>query len=407
MWRLGFFFHEIAFGLLSVFIPLYVVTFQNTEILGGPLVALGIMTSLAIFCAIPASFLWGYLCDLTRHYKIFILFSFFSSALILFLMTLPFAQNIILFIVLYIFMQVTHVAHEAPKNVLIAEHYSREDWERNFGFYEGLTEIGFIIGLSIGLFAFAFSLSFGTIATYMLYLCSALSVVAFILALALIADPLLIFERRLVRIEKKIDYACRGVESSSRLMDGLPWDGALKEDHFIGFALAIVIFSLATSILFTPLPIFLNQGLGLSESLVYVAYILNSVGATIGYFFISGRARLMDIRKQMRRLVLLRSFLVFGLVGVIHFIISPGILTGFLLVFLGFTYAMYFIIMISVSMELIPLGKSGVFDVLVGLGTGAGSFIGPFLAANLSYAPTFLFAAVLFFLAYMVLKMVS
>ncbi len=407
MWRLGFFFHEIAFGLLSVFIPLYVVTFQNTELLGGPLVALGVMASVAIFCTIPASFIWGYLCDSTRHYKIFILLSFISSALILFLMTLPFAQNIILFVVLYVVMQMLHVAHEAPKNVLIAEHYSRDDWERNFGFYEALTEIGFIIGLAIGLFAFASSLSFSVIATYTLYLCSVLSVVAFVLAVFLIADPLMIFERRLVGIEKRIDYTYRGVESSSRLMDGLDWDGSLKEDHFLGFALAIVFFSLATSIFFTPLPIFLNQGLGLSKSWVYIAYLLNSVGSTFGYFLIRGRARSMDIRKQMPRYVLLRSLLVFGLVGAIQFAILPNILTGVLLVFLGFAYAMYFIMMLSLSMELIPAGKSGVFDVLVGLGAAVGSFFGPFLAANLNYVPTFLIAAVIFLVAYVMLKVFS
>ena len=189
MWRLGFFFHEIAFGLLSVFIPLYLVAFKDTSILGGPLVALGVMTSIAIFCSIPASFLWGYLCDATRHYKAFILLSFLSSAIILFLMALPFAQNIILFVILYVVMQVLHVSHEAPKNVLIAEHYSREDWEKSYGFYEALTEIGFIIGLaiglvlSVGLFAFTAVLSSAVLATYTLYLCSGLSVVAFILLL--------------------------------------------------------------------------------------------------------------------------------------------------------------------------------------------------------------------------------
>lgn len=407
MWRLGFFFHEIAFGLLSVFIPLYVVTFQNTEILGGPLVALGVMTSIAIFCTIPASFIWGYLCDATRHYKIFILLSFISSAVILFLMTLPFAQNIIMFVVLYIIMQMLHVAHEAPKNVLIAEHYSREDWERSYGFYEGLTEIGFIIGLAIGLFGFVYSVSVEAAAPFMLYLCSGLSVVAFVLAVALIADPLMIFERRLVGIEKRIDYTYRGIESSSRLMDGLGWDGSLKEDNFLGFALAIVLFSLGTSIFFTPLPIFLNQGLGLSESWVYVAFILNSVGATVGYFLIRGRARSMDIRKQMPRYVLLRSLLIFSLVGVIQFAISPNILTGVLLVFIGFAYAMYYIMMLSLSMELIPAGKSGVFDVLVGLGAAFGSFLGPFLAANLNYIPTFLIAGVVFLFAFITLKVFS
>ncbi len=407
MWRLGFFFHEIAFGLLSVFIPLYVVTFKDTSILGGPLVALGVMASLALFCSIPGSFLWGYLCDATRHYKVFILLSFLSSAVILFLMALPFAQGILLFVALYVMMQVLHVSHEAPKNVLIAEHYSRDQWERSYGFYEGLTELGFIVGLAIGLFAFASTLSFEALSTYVLYLCSGLSVVAFILSLLLVADPMMIFERRLVGIEKRIDFTYRGLESSSRLMDGLRSDVSLKQDNFFGFALAIVMFSLASSLFFTPLPIFLKQGLGLQTSMVYVAYILNSIGATVGYFLVSGRARSMDIRKQMPRFVLLRSLLIFSLIGIIEFAFSPTVMTVIILVFLGFAYAMYYIMMISISMELIPEGKSGLFDGLVGLGAAAGSFLGPFLAENFNYLPTFFVAGMVFFFAFLALKVFS
>ncbi len=329
MWRLGFFFHEIAFGLLSVFIPLYVVTFKDTSLLGGPLVALGVMMSIALFCAIPGSFLWGYLCDATRHYKVFILLSFTSSAVILFLMTLPFAQSILLFVALYVIMQFLHVSHEAPKNVLIAEHYSRDQWERSYGFYEGLTEIGFIVGLSVGLFGFAYGLS----STGVLYLCSGLSVVAFILSLALIADPLMIFERRLVGIERRMDFTYRGLESSSRLMDGYGWDGSLKQENFLGFAFAIVMFSLATSLFFTPLPIYLKQIFNGQTNMVYVAYIFSSLGATAGYFLISRRARSMDIRKQMPRFVFVRSMLIFLLIGVIEFAFSPTIMT---MVILGF-----------------------------------------------------------------------
>ena len=404
MWRLGFFFHEIAFGLLSVFIPLYLVTFNDTTILGGPLVALGIMMSVAIFCSIPASFLWGYLCDKTRHYKAFILLSFLSSAIILFLMTLPFAQNIILFVILYVVMQVLHVAHEAPKNVLIAENYSRDEWEKSYGIYEGFTEIGFVVGLVIGLLAFASALSFGVLANYMLYLCSALSLVAFILSIALVADPLMIFERRLVGIERKIDFTWRGVQASTRLMDGLRWDGSFKKDSFLGFAFAIVLFSLATSIFSTPLPIFLKQGLQLPTSMVYVAYMFNSLGSTAGYFLISRRARTMDIRRQMPRFVLFRSLLIFLLVGAIQFAFSPTIITGIVLVCIGFAYGMYYIMMLSLSMELIPEGKSGLFDGLVGLGAGVGSFLGPFLADNLNYLPTFLIAGLVFFFAFLALK---
>jgi MFS family permease len=407
MWRLGFFFHEIAFGLLSVFIPLYVITFKNTAILGGPLLALGVMTSIAIFCSIPTSFLWGYLCDKTRHYKIFILLSFSSAALILFLMTLPFAQNLIFFVILYIAMQMLHVAHESPKNVLVTEHYSRNDWEKSFGFYEGLTEIGFIIGLAIGLFAFASTLAFGTLANYILYLCSGLSVVAFVLAVALIADPLMIFERRLVGIEKRIDYTYRGIESSTRLMDGLRLHGSLKQDNFRSFVLAIILFSLGTSLFFTPLPLYLRQVFGGQEQYVYLAYILNSFVATIGYFLIRGRASSMNIRKQMPRFVLLRSILVFILVAAISFAFLPTLLTGLLLIFLGFVYAFYYVMILSLSMEIIPEGKAGLFDGLVGLGAATGAFLGPFLAHNLNYIPTFLIAAVVFLAAFITLKVFS
>ena len=371
------------------------------------MLALGIMTSVAIFCSIPASFLWGYLCDKTRHYKAFILLSFGSISVLLLLMTLPFAKNLTVFVALYIVMQVLHVAHESPKNVLVTEHYSREDWEKSFGLYEAVTEIGFIIGLAIGLFTFASSLAFSVLSTYTLYFCSALSVVSFVLALALIADPLLIFERRLVGIERKLDYANRGINYFYRLSYGLKKDGSIKEDSFRGFALAIVLFSLATSLFFTPLPVYLNHIFGGRQQYVYLAYILNSVGATVGYFLIRGRARIMNIRKQMPRFVLLRSLLVFLLVGIIWFSFSPTIITAILLVFLGFAYAMYYIMMLSLSMELIPEGKAGFFDGLVGLGAAIGAFLGCFLAGALSYLSTFAIVAGVFLAAFVALRLFS
>jgi MFS family permease len=122
----------------------------------------------------------------------------------------------------------------------------------------------------------------------------------------------------------------------------------------------------------------------------------------------------MNIRKQMPRFVLLRSLLVFTLVGVIWFAFSSNILTGLILIFLGFAYAMYYIMMLSLSMELIPQGRTGFFDGLVSLGAAIGAFFGPFLANDLnyllkstveSYLVTFLITAVLFLVAFIALKL--
>jgi MFS family permease len=404
MWRLGFFFHDMAFGLLTVFIPLYVITFQDTSILGGPLLAVGVMTAIAIFASIPASYLWGYLCDKTRHYKIFIIFSFVSIAVILFLMTLPFAQNLLVFVGLYVAMQILHVAHESPKNVLVTEHYSRCDWERSFGFYEGLTEIGFILGLAVGMVLFASTMAFSLAATYSLYLCSALNIVALVLAVLLVADPIMIFERRLVGIERTLDFSHRGFEGSSKLMDGLKWNGSLKQDKFGAFALAIVLFALATSIFFTPLPLYLKEVFGGQSQFVYLAYILNSIGATAGYFLIRSKARSMNIRKNMPRFILTRSLLVYVLTAVVMYMIMPTVITCVLLVCLGFAYAMYYIMMLSLSMEIIPEGKAGLFDGMVSLGAAIGAIAGPVIAEYLSYDLVFFVTATLFLAAFLVIK---
>ena len=147
MWRQDFL-HEIAFGLLSVFIPLYVVTFQDTSLLGVLWLPLPGMISIALFCTIlpHSSGLYMYV---IRQYKLFILLSFLSSAIILFF-HIAICSKLLVF--LYVLMQVLHVALKPQKHT-IAEHYSREEWEGSFAFHEGFTEIGSLIGLGIGLFA--------------------------------------------------------------------------------------------------------------------------------------------------------------------------------------------------------------------------------------------------------------
>jgi MFS family permease len=392
MWRLGFFFHEMAFGLISVFIPLYVVLQLH-----GSLVELGLMTSIALFFGIPASFFWGYICDKTRRYKIYILLSFLSGAIILYAYTLT--TSVFVFIVLYVIMQMLHVAHESPKNVLIAEHYSREEWEKSYSAYEGLTEVGWFIGLLLGLLAAFYGLN----STYTLYLCAGLNFAAFFLSIFLVADPLMIFERRLVGIERRIDFTSRGVENASKWMDGDSSGGILKQESFFAFGIALMFFMLASSIFFTPLPIFFENQLNFSRSMVFLIYMLNSGGAMIGYFVASRRSTYSAARKNMRRIVLFRGTLIFLLVAVVELALFPTFLSGVILVSLGFAYAVYYILTLALSMELVPAGHNAVFDVLVGLGAASGSFLGPFLAQIIGYLPTFLIAGGLFIIAFIII----
>jgi MFS family permease len=407
MWRLGTFFHEMAYGLLSVFIPLYIATSSTSGGLGGSLFDLGIIVGLSVVCTIPSSYFWGYICDKIRHYKLFILLSFLSSSIILFLFTLPFAQNLVLFAALYVLMNVLHVSHESPKNVLVAENYSHNQWGRAYAIYEGLTEVGLIIGLGIGFVTFTATVNFGVNAMYSFYICSALSLVAFIISLLFVADPVMNFERRLVGMERTLDYAHSGFQTLSKMWRGNIDTSGFKQTRFLGFGLAILFFSLATSVFYTPLPVFFTDFLGLDAGSVFSVYVLGSVGATSGYFFIRNRAFGGDAKKRISRMILLRSLFVFLIVGFVSLSVYPLAMAGLMLVGLGFAFAIYSILMLCNSMALVPEGKAGIIDVLGGLGAASGSFLGPFLAEIIGYLPAFLCASVLFLVAFICLKIFS
>ncbi len=392
MWQLGFFFHEMAFGLLSVFLPLYVIA------ISGSLVEIGIMSSAAVFLAIPASFFWGYICDKTRRYKRYILISFLTLSVLLYLFT--FTTNMGLLIALYAFMSILHVAHDPPKNVLIAELYSRKEWERTFAFYEGFTEIGWFIGLIFGFFMSTAGLN----ATSTLLLCSGLNLTAFIISLILVTDPILIFERSLVSIEKTIGFTYKGAIAASKILDGISPKEKLKKENLRAFCIGLILFSLATSILFTPLPIFFSKELSLSTSLVFVIYILNSCGGIVGYFLAGSRSKHQVEKVHISRIVIFRSFLALLFVAVVQMPVYNTVLAMIILILMGFAYAWFLAFTLSLSMELAPSGKAGLFNTLVGVGGACGSFIGPFLAQTLGFTPVFLTASAIFFLAYIAFK---
>ena len=394
MWRLGFAFHEVASGLLSVFLPLYIVAIDSAN----ALLDIGIMSAVAMLLAIPASFFWGYICDKNRCYKRYILLSFLSSAVILYLFT--FTSNIWLLIVLYAVMSILHVAHEPPKNVLVAELYTREEWEKTFAFYEGFTEIGWLIGLILGFFMSAYVSS----AVFTLLLCSCLNLVAFILSTFLVKDPALIFERCLVAIEKSIDFACRSVAVTSKILDGLSLRVTLKEENLNAFYGGLILFSLASSILFTPLPVFFSRDLAIPQTLIFALYALNSTGGVFGYFLAGQRSDRSVEKSALSRIAIFRSMLAFLLIATIQVPTFSIVLAAVILFSMGFIYALFLIYTLALSMETMPQRKAGLFNVLIGLGGACGAFTGPFLAETFGFVYVLLTSSITFLLASIAFK---
>ncbi|MCL6579354.1 MAG: hypothetical protein K6T73_08210, partial [Candidatus Bathyarchaeota archaeon] len=79
-------------------------------------------------------------------------------------------------------------------------------------------------------------------------------------------------------------------------------------------------------------------------------------------------------------------------------------LSTLILVLMGFAYALFLVFTLSFSMELMPQGKTGLFNVLVGLGGAGGSFVGPFLAETCGFTLVFVVSSLIFLLASVAFK---
>lgn len=391
MWWLSFVFHEMAFGLLSVFLPLYIV------LIGGSLTDFGIMSAFAVLATIPASFIWGYTSEKEGRYRRYILISFLSLAIILYLFTLTVDVRLLAF--LYVLLWFFHVAHEPPRNVLISEFYTRQEWEKAFAKHRGLTEAGLLAGLLLGFLMATFKVN----AASTLLVCSGLHVFAFFSALFLVWDPPIILERGLVKIERSVDLVFEGATVFSRLSKNAYLE--LKVENVKAFCGGLILFSLATNVLFTPMAIFLSNGLGFAESIVFAFYALNSVGGIIGYV-VATRARLEENeeRSVLSRVSLTRSLLSLALLATIQVSLFRTFTVATVLFLLGFFYALFAVYTITLSMELLSREKVGIYNALEGFGRACGSLMGPLMAEKLGFHYVFLTSSLIFAAAYVTFK---
>jgi len=394
-WFTGFIFHNVAFGLLSVLLPLYI----TQTVSGGTLTVWGIITATATFLAIPFSFLWGYLCDATRRYRFFILVSFAAVTVLLYFFSLT--TNLFMLGFFYVTIAVFRVAHEPPKNVLIAETFSYVEWKQGFARYEAWTELGWVIGLLLGFLMVSLGLNTATL----LLVCVYLSLLSFLASATFVADPALIFERGLVSIERSISLLQSGATILSKAeTNAHAWDEFRQENAF-ALCLGLVFFSLATSVFFTPLPVFFARNLTLQTSIIFILFLLNSASCLSGYFLTQRKAGGSEANASIKKIALLRSLLVLLPVfaGFSSFF-GAVVLSIIVLVAMGLAYAFYSVSVLSLSMEVIPQGKAGLFTALVGTGSAIGCFAGPLIAESFGFQQAFLTSAACFLLSFVAFK---
>jgi MFS family permease len=75
-----------------------------------------------------------------------------------------------------------------------------------------------------------------------------------------------------------------------------------------------------------------------------------------------------------------------------------------MLVLMGFAYAVFLINTLSISMEVLPQGKAGLFNVLIGVGGAVGCLLGPLIADTYGFMYVFLAASVIFLLSFVAFR---
>jgi len=174
-----------------------------------------------------------------------------------------------------------------------------------------------------------------------------------------------------------------------------------KQQNASALCVGLILFALATSTFFTPLPIFFARNMTLQTSTIFILFLLKSAGAFLGYFRIQRKADQPEGNRHIRKVTLSRGGLALLpiIVGVSPFLGAIA-LSMMMLTAMGLTYAFYSASVLSLSMEVIPRGKAGLFSALIGTGSAIGCLAGTLIAEKVGFQYTFIASAACFLLGF-------
>ena len=134
---------------------------------------------------------------------------------------------------------------------------------------------------------------------------------------------------------------------------------------------------------------------------------MNAAGGCFGYYYIRGKTQtdLSGEKHTVMNIALIRTLLVLMLITPTLYLSAVTTVTAVVaLVLMGFAYAVFLINTLSISMEVLPQGKAGLFNVLIGVGGAVGCLIGPLVAGTYGFFYVFLTAGIIFLLSHLAFR---
>jgi MFS family permease len=387
--------YNIALGPVGTLVQLLILNLKGT------VVEVGLALTLFNAVSVPAALFWGFVTDRFQQRRPLILASFLATPLLLVLFL--FARTVYWVSFLYALFSFATTASITPLNLLVMETEDKPKWASAFAKFSMIASLGQTVGLLLGMiWSFYFPLEFVVIPLALLSLVSAG------MALVLIKEPSVVFERQILVMNKQgFFYRLRNSpylllktpvwHDFKRIFKNLPHE-LLR--HTALLYLSSFVFFLSAGIFNTSLVPSLRAN-GLPSLLIFLAIMLGMIIQILWFRYAGVYTERKSPVKSAIGGLLLRAA-AYGMLGIFAYF-----LTGFwflipVLIFYplasGIAYAIYYTASNTLIFNSLSPKRNGshlgVYSALAGGATMAGSFFSGFLSFYLGFYFTFLVSAV-------------
>jgi MFS family permease len=385
---------NMALGPAGTFVQLYILE------LNGTVIDVSLAVTLYNVVSIPSVMFWGFVTDRFNRRRPMIVASFLSTSFI-FLLFLA-AGTTYYVAILYTLLSLASSACTTPLNLLILETERRYRWAAAFARFSMIASAGQTLGL---LFGVVWSLYLPL--KYLVVSLSILSLISTFLALLLIKEPPVTFERHVIVMGrhsflerlKAVPYI---FIKAPRLVDFRRIFRALKYE-LTGFTpilyLSILLFYVSSGLFNTSFVPSL-QAKGFSNLVIFSVTTVAMIAQTLSFKY---AGRYVEGRSPVRAAVsgLLLRFACYGLLGIAVYMASNLLLLASTLILYplaaGLAYALYYTasnVTVFHALGHHNQGSSlGVYSALVGFALVAGSSVSGLMSFNLGFHITFITSA--------------
>ncbi len=398
-WFTSYLLSNIAAGITSPLIPLYVVIYLHSNVF-----YVGLVSSIASAAAVPSLIFWGNLSDYAGRRKVFILVGFFGSFLTL--LQVVFVRDLAGYIVMLVSFQALAMAAVPVSTLLILETKEENEWPQVMSTFSMISSVGAVLGLIAGSGIIVYW-HYSRVLPAMYVIASLIYLAAAISAIVLLPEP----GRQLMRTRLQNLFTYRVIERGrhfpSYILHIIPLGKHKGESRSFSPVMKKYLFTttflmLGFQIFFVPFPVFLINHLNATESQVFALYLLNSALSMLTFRIAGTLIKRSGIRKTLS-LGIFPRVAIFAASGVLPFIVAHGqavLLVSILLY--GILGALWSLISIGEVTSITKLaakvnrGKAiGYYNSLLGVGQIGGASLSGIIAYDLGYTVDFVFAAAL------------